>query len=926
MLSRGFMQSTKQWTFVGCMISIILGALLIGPPPVGATETGDGDEPIGATLELMASMVEKHGVDAAPLPETEEGRFTADGASAILRFSEPLTDAQQSRLRDAGIRLDRTESGAFVRIGSMYSGFVPWTAFETLRQMNSLVRAEATWQPAGTVPLETTGSLVGAHEARRQPDLALNGDGITLADVDSSFYIFHPHFFRADAGWYDWIDVDGDGELTPGVDGVDLNDSGSIENDEILRVLDGATLSRRTGDVSGNDGQFAPAVDWLYVDSNRDQNRNVGPNQGFTESTPGYGEPTFVADDIDDDGTLEPAEKLVRLGSSKFKRIVEDETTYTRGSNLIQVGKPDRDRRSGHGTSVTSVMAGGQPRFHDRVGLAPAAELVGYSRTLAGQRGGIDTDGMLRYLDDARTSSVDVVVHEYSGIVRNFLDGSSSVEQAIDQTHNAGVSQVTPVGNLNESQSHIEKTVTPGQTTTMTYNVGDGLSRGGQTYPFFAAYGALLWQANNSLTARLVAPNGDTKLLDGTNGSIADSNIQVRTRTSPRGTKQLYFTVYNQSQTSIEKGDWTVEISGAAQSETVIGRVTDPLSSWSVGIHWVNPTKNKGTITWPSTADEAFGVAAFNGNDPNRDAGIGELFGYSGRGPRIDGTPVVDIAAPANPYAALAFNSQYRQLDIGNGSFTRFGGTSGAGPHVAAAVGLMAELQPNSGPDSWESSLVSTADQTNLQPAPQPQLPARNWGYGKIDLYEAAAGSDPPSDNLPPSASIDASLTDESIRLDATASSDPDQDSLSYRFDVDYDGTWEVAWQSDAVTTVAPSAYDGTLTDQDIAKVQVRDDAGRKAAAATRLGSLESPPSQSDAGMPDSGGTSPGSDTGLNDGDDSNDDPSGGTDDSPSLQRADDNDNAGCGCSSGDNSPRGIPALTLMLAGLLVYRFRRPRG
>jgi len=85
-------------------------------------------------------------------------------------------------------------------------------------------------------------------------------------------------------------------------------------------------------------------------------------------------------------------------------------------------------------------------------------------------------------------------------------------------------------------------------------------------------------------------------------------------------------------------------------------------------------------VSWPATADSAISVAAYN---PLNDGGINA---FSGQGPRIDGRPDVDLAAPGSTvFSISAFTP---------GDFTPFGGTSAAGPHVAGAAALLRQLLP----------------------------------------------------------------------------------------------------------------------------------------------------------------------------------------------------------------------------------------
>ncbi|MFB6350496.1 MAG: S8 family serine peptidase, partial [Bradymonadaceae bacterium] len=62
---------------------------------------------------------------------------------------------------------------------------------------------------------------------------------------------------------------------------------------------------------------------------------------------------------------------------------------------------------------------------------------------------------------------------------------------------------------------------------------------------------------------------------------------------------------------------------------------------------------------------------------------VGDLRPFSGRGPRIDGAPVIDIAAPDNPFVPIAATPRVVNAGWGRNWIHLFGGTSDAAPHVA---------------------------------------------------------------------------------------------------------------------------------------------------------------------------------------------------------------------------------------------------
>ena len=820
------------------------------PGTCGPT-TGSNHAKIGGRLRLARGLIRSQGPDSPVFgPDGAPADVTTEGAGASLRFRHLLDASERTRLRELGVEFEHADDGSVWHVGAIYLAHVPWSALDDLAALPNLIRAESTWTPRIVHPLEETARKVGASVVRRRPEHRLTGEGTVLGDLDSGFDIFHPHFFRADGEWVDWVDVEGDFDFDPGVDGVDLDGNGMIDSGETLQVLDGTvyTANGREND----DDLLQPAHDWLFVDANDDGKRNVGPDAGFAEATAAYGEPVFVVDDLDADSQLSPEEKLVRLKTSKFKKVVHEGTEYVRGENLIELGKPDRRARAGHGTGVASILIGGQPRFHDRVGLAPGADLVGYMSTRSRGSGSGKYGQHQEYIKDARDSGVDVLVHEWTDWYSTAQDGSTNLEQVMDTTRDQGLVHVNPLGNLNVSRKHKGVDVAPGESVEFTFQVDDGLQRGGQTYPYRAAWISLLWRTSQKPTWTLVSPEGDTVELQANSGShsLGDDSIRTQFDETPRQTRHMLVTLSDR-QDKLAPGTWTLKLSDVTEQDRFVARLTDFMSSWGIGIRWKKPTVDRGTIVFPSTADSAVGVAAFGGRHdmPSDGAGskVGELRHYSSRGPRIDGARGVDIAAPDDPYAALGLSEGGAQDGIERSWFRRFGGTSGAGPHVAAALALLQQAHPSWGPEKLETRLFETADAGNLMPH-SGSTPNTHWGHGKVDIFEAVTGEATPNSGEPPTADLDVRQRGDQVEFDASTSSDPDGDALEYRFDVNYDGEWDRTWAASATATISMNSLGGP--GRYTARLQVRDKFGKRHGDADEFSVVDDP---GDTGMADAG-------------------------------------------------------------------------
>ena len=119
---------------------------------------------------------------------------------------------------------------------------------------------------------------------------------------------------------------------------------------------------------------------------------------------------------------------------------------------------------------------------------------------------------------------------------------------------------------------------------------------------------------------------------------------------------------------------------------------------------------------------------------------VGALWLKSSAGPTRNGrTYGIDIAAPGqNLFASVGANTYWStfRFNLPSGSlglYTRFGGTSGSSPIVLGAVALMLQAKPSLTGAQVRRILHSSARSDSFSGA----VPNADWGYGKLDVYEA---------------------------------------------------------------------------------------------------------------------------------------------------------------------------------------------
>ena len=719
-------------------------------------------------------------------------------APLLIRFAGVPGAAKISELNADGVHFYPGSGGGLLHVGAFFPARATRGGLAALEGdgMVRQVDLDAVLDPA--LPLQTTSRLIFARQAwaRQVQGSRLSGKGRTFGLLDTGIDVHHPDFFHADGGLHAWIDVDSDNIFTPGTDAVDLDGDGKAGSGETLHNIDAVVYDRYSGKpmLGSKNNTFDPTRDWLFADKNQNGKRDYGSKAGFTDSSPAFGEPLFVVEDLDGDGLLDPEEKLVLLKTSKVRAVWSSGGTRTRGKDLI---KTDLEKDSSHGTCTSGILLGGPRGRHDWVGIAPDAELLlgaDYKSTSFGK--------MLTWLVQ---SKVDVVLHEYAPWVGYHLDGSSNHEGLMDAAAKTNkIPQVTPAGNLGGANKHMQTKIQAGSYAYIPIHVPGPSSAGTHVYMHLS----LLWRNTKSkLKFTLQDPVGYKNVLPTTASGT--------TWLSWGDNKTLYFSVRQDSSRGtalmdiyvqgvgtypnlqpIASGTWKLWAQAPATTGNVLlwGFVRDAISRWGKGIQFTTAISEEGIVCWPATADSAITLGAYAGHVglvyepiPSGDK-QGDLRKYSGRGARIDGAQVMDITAPDNPVSPYNERPGYNSL----GAYRLFGGTSGAGPHVAGAALLMKQHTP-----SLDGIAVRTAMRKHaLVDGQVGAVPSDKWGYGKLRLYHSIYGAAPVA-NTAPVAKIKVSkpiYAGTAVTLEPQVSDVEDGKSqLKIRWDDGYDGKWDTA-------------------------------------------------------------------------------------------------------------------------------------
>jgi hypothetical protein len=709
-------------------------------------------------------------------------------AEVLVELTGPADATTLAALVAVGLRLTQVEDrplawAQFVH-GSLDAGALGRVAaLRSVRHIHAPIKR--------LLGLETSAQMVGLPAARgaRPSSGLLFGQGQILGDVDSVVDVFHPVFFHADAGWYDWLDVNQDGKFEPGIDAIDLDRDGQPGPGETAMWLPAATIQFQYGPVPARPATFDPGLDWLYLDSNNNGIRDYG-SPGFDDATPGLGEPLFVPDDCNRDGVLDRAERIVRLGSPKILAVYFADPdspmpghVFKRGVDLASLRPkldaiPFSERR--HATSVLSIALGDAPlQGRRQTGMAPAAEaVVGWT-----------TVDLAKATTWVLTKHPDVLLEEGGAWTHVALDGSDGTSALIDEAVQEGTTAVCIAGNLGASQKHARLELSESAKASAGFVVPFGHA------PHLAEL-TLHFRGTPMGSVQVRLPDGTMVPLDGATHAMDGVSVKTSHWTTTRNTDIAHASFIGQG--SLPVGTWYVYVSvpTAVAGAGVDLWLSDDDSGWLTGVAWqASASSPASTLIAPAVADHCITVGA-HADHLNAD-GVESWFpkgllsnwskpwAWSSRGPRMDGVAKPDLIAPDDPWAAVPPESGI-VLEVPYAAMSPFSGTSGAGAHVAGAALLLAQADVRG--DAARDALRAGA-----QHVPGGKPPDSQSGWGRLHVGTALGGL---LEVLRPQVTVGVvpsePVVGQAVTLSVGADPDGPTDALTAAWDDDIDGSWDM--------------------------------------------------------------------------------------------------------------------------------------
>ncbi len=613
------------------------------------------------------------------------------GVSALLEFDNQLTPADIQAAERVGIEFVRRGS-SIVNVGRIYSAIVHNE--ESLEQLSDLGLIRATSGDKQFVP-SLTSSIPAIHANDVWNNLevdgqTLDGSGALVAVIDTGTSWLHPSFWRVYSAEFDFISQGPNFYL-------DLNNNGNPDaNEGPIRNVDGG--------MSGS--FFDYTSDYMFISTDSDNNFDYADGDRWIGGIDG-----------DHDNSIDLiSEKGVIMNISKIAILYDQfsSNVYVRDVNLTAAVAIDDSHYTNHGTHVASTIAGGQIGFTSFVGAAPGADLLII-------RSPLNSADILDGVHFAIENDADIINMSFSSYL-GFLDGTDPEDQLVTEAFlNYGILTTAAAGNLGTRDKHARFAVpVSGSNTALLY-----INHLQDTNPYLS----LLWQSTNRDEHVILTPPagvpvdlGEFSDIAGSSFALDSDNLSayVFCEVSPRGMNNIIIQV-SQDDHFWVNGNWGVTVTNPeGENIWVDGYAWD--GNWQTTyMTWGNCTEDLRTISSPATSDFAIAVSSYA-------EGTNSITTTSSKGPRIDGAPKPNVAAPG-----VSIRAAWGDFLDDNNLWAVKEGTSMASPHVAGVLALICQAEGNENPWMQYSSLINGAGGT----ANHYDIPLSDWGHGLIDAGQS---------------------------------------------------------------------------------------------------------------------------------------------------------------------------------------------
>jgi len=656
------------------VLTLLFASMIVMPAPTTHTTTivhssfGDDVTLIEAQLQMAIS--------------NENGQ----GVSALLEFENQLTVSEINTIESIGVEFARRGS-SIINVGRIYSAIV--YDEQSIRQLSELGLIRAS---SGSK--QFTPSIISSMDKIRANDVwnnleidgqTVDGSGVTVAVIDTGAAWLHPTFWKQYPAEFDFRFTGSDYYL-------DINGNAAMESNE------GPILT-----VNDQSGPFIDFTsDYMYISTDGVGDFDYADGDRWIGGIEGDG----------DDYIDLLADKGVILNISKVAILYDQfsSNVYIRGVNLTEAVSVGDSHSTQHGTHVASTVAGGQPGFTDYVGAAPGADLIII-------RSPLNSADILDGISFAVENDADIINMSFSSYL-GFLDGTDPEDLLVTEAFlNHGVLTTAAAGNLGTRDKHARFSVSSNENNTAILRINNLQD----TSPYLS----VLWQSSDRDEHVILTPPSGPPIDLGEYSEIAGSAFALETdnlsayifcEISPRGMNNIIVQV-SADDHYWANGFWDLTVSNPAGEDIWVDSY-----AWDGNWHTIYMTFESHidelhTISSPGTSDFAIAVASYSETSSS-------ITSTSSKGPRIDGAPKPNIAAPGT-----AIRAAWGNFLSDDTLWATKEGTSMASPHVAGVLALIRQAEGNNNPWMDYSALVNGAGGIS----DHYDIPLNDWGHGLLD-------------------------------------------------------------------------------------------------------------------------------------------------------------------------------------------------